>query len=181
MADTVDPQNESFATLNMKPSGGGIEEINALWGRNMAANVGYLFARPFMIFNAHMGYKMDTYDASAVFHTQNGTDVHIETAYREQVHFSYRHDDWLHEYAGTIEFGCRIAVTGAGNFNWKVTFNGTDCGSVVSNESALTMQTIDLPLPSEDAGIKRVVFEMKNSDAAGTVLSNDYFAMIRKW
>lgn len=33
---------EDLTIVNMKPSGGGVEEINALWGQKMAANDGVL-------------------------------------------------------------------------------------------------------------------------------------------
>ena len=38
--------NESFSTTNMKPGGGGNEEINALWGQKIAANTGHLASLP---------------------------------------------------------------------------------------------------------------------------------------
>ena len=49
MADNIDILNDDLATLGMKPSGGGLEEFNALWARNMAGNIGYAISRPDLV------------------------------------------------------------------------------------------------------------------------------------
>lgn len=53
MASTIGT-NAQFATTNMKPDNG--EQIDSLWGQNIADNTGYLFYKPEVIpgFSVHM-------------------------------------------------------------------------------------------------------------------------------
>src|SRR5690349_7631702 len=44
MADNI-LNSASFATANMKPAAAGGENIDSVWGRNLADNTGYVFFR----------------------------------------------------------------------------------------------------------------------------------------
>jgi hypothetical protein len=53
MADNI-TTSAAFATANMKPAAAGGENIDATWGRNIADNTGFLYARSFPIMGLPM-------------------------------------------------------------------------------------------------------------------------------
>lgn len=63
--------SESFSIVNMKPAGGGSEEINALWGKKVAANTGYLVADTYL--SGVMGSLGLAADAAGGDTMQSGT------------------------------------------------------------------------------------------------------------
>lgn len=153
MADNIVPTTDGWATYNMKPSGGGDEEANALWARYIAANEGCLY---------RLGMYSPIFSQpnfNCATNMTNGTISEYWTVGDNTVRTIFN-VAWYHSGStqGTLAASGRFwhVEGGAGNFyaTFCAKFNGTDMGTVIVDQTSPGLEDFFLPIPTEITGIK---------------------------
>lgn len=93
MADNMAP-SPSFATANMKPATAGNETIDALWGRSIADNTGFLYGRPLCV-------PYDDLTSKQNFDTDNGGIVAATIVMNRPLYRPHGHNQWRGTFSAT--------------------------------------------------------------------------------